>query len=175
MGLKSSSNRYGSVATAIHWISALAVILAFTAGLAMANVGVSPGLLIAHIVLGDLVFLLTLLRLVWWWLADRRPPLPADQPRWQQIAAHAVHGALYVILILMATSGITTIILSGAIPALISGAPLPDFAGLVPRVAHGIMSRILLLLFVAHVGAALYHQFVRRDHLLARMGIGRAA
>lgn len=44
-----------------------------------------------------------------------------------------------------------------------------------PRVAHGIMSRILLLLFVAHVGAALFHQFVRRDHLLARMGLGRAA
>lgn len=123
MSLGEVRSRYGSVAIAIHWTSALAVILAFAAGLAMANAGASPGLLIAHIVLGDLVFLLTLLRLVWW--SDKRPPLPADQPRWQQIAAHTVHGALYVILILMATSGIVTILLSGAIPALLSGAPLP--------------------------------------------------
>lgn len=174
MSLKSSSTRYGTMAIAIHWTTALAVILTFAAGLTLANTGPSPGLLIAHIVLGDLVFLLTLLRLVWWWVADKRPALPADQPRWQQLAAHAVHAAFYVIIILMATSGITTILLSGAIPALLAGAPLPDFNGLIPRVAHGIMSRILLLLFVLHVGAALYHQFVRRDQLLARMGVGRA-
>ena len=36
------------------------------------------------------------------------------------------------------------------------------------------MSKLLLVLFVGHVGAALWHQYVRRDHLLARMGIGRA-
>ena len=172
MPTKSTATRYGSVAIAIHWTSALAVILALAAGIAMVRVGVSPGLLVAHIVLGNLVLLLTLLRLAWWWLADKRPPLPADQPHWQKLAAHAVHAALYVILLLMATSGITTIILSGAIPALMSGAPLPDFADLIPRVAHGIMARILLLLLAMHIGAALFHQFVRRDHLLARMGIG---
>ena len=75
---------------------------------------------------------------------------------------------------LMATSGIMTLVLSGAIPAMLSGAPVPDFSELVPRVAHGVMSKLLLALFAAHVGAALYHQFVRRDRLLARMGVGRA-
>ena len=52
--------------------------------------------------------------------------------------------------------------------------PLPDFSELIPRAAHGIMSRILLVLLAGHVGAALWHQVVRRDHLLARMGLGRA-
>jgi len=33
----------------------------------------------------------------------------------------------------------------------------------------------LLGLVLLHVGAALYHQLVRRDRLLARMGIGRVA
>lgn len=28
-------------------------------------------------------------------------------------------------------------------------------------------------LFVLHVGAALYHQFVLKDRLLARMGVGK--
>jgi cytochrome b561 len=174
MSLKSSSTRYGSMAIAIHWTSALAVILALAAGIAMVRVGVSPGLLTAHIVLGNLVFVLTLLRIVWWWVGDKRPPLPANQPNWQRMAAHAVHAALYVILLLMAASGIATIILSGAVPALMSGAPLPDFEGLLPRMTHGIMARILLVLLAAHIGAALFHQFVKRDNLLARMGIGRA-
>jgi cytochrome b561 len=85
-----------------------------------------------------------------------------------------VHLLLYVVIILMSTSGIATIIASGAMPALLSGQPLPDFSGLIPRTAHGIGSRLLLALLVAHIGAALYHQFIRRDRLLARMGVGRA-
>ena len=55
-----------------------------------------------------------------------------------------------------------------------SGAPLPDFSEVLPRLAHGIMSKVLLVLLAGHIGAALYHQFIRRDRLLARMGIGRA-
>ena len=51
---------------------------------------------------------------------------------------------------------------------------MPDFSEYIPRIAHGIMSKLLLVLFVDHVGAALYHQIVRRDHLLARMGVGTA-
>ena len=175
MSIKSTSTQYGSVAIAIHWTSAIAVVLTFVAGLALANTEPVPvALLVAHIVLGLSVFALTLLRVVWWLAADDRPPLPADQPRLQQIAAKTVHALLYVILILMATSGIATILSSGAIAALTSGAPLPDFSMLIPRVAHGIMSKLLLVLLAGHIGAALYHQFVRRDRLLARMGVGHA-
>jgi len=175
MSSKSTSTQYGSVAIAIHWSSATAVILAFIAGLVLANSATVPApLLVAHIVLGLLVFALTLFRIVWWWLADKHPAPPADQPQWQRMTATIVHGLLYVLLILMATSGIATIVSSGAIPALASGAPAPDFSELIPRVAHGIMSKLLLGLFVLHVAAALYHQFVRRDRLLARMGIGAA-
>lgn len=173
MSLKSSSTRYGSVAIAIHWTSAVAVILAFAAGFFADKADPVPvPLMTAHIVLGLSVFALTLLRLLWW-LADRRPPPTASQPTWQRLLAQTVHGLFYVILILMGTSGIVTVVASGTIPALLSGGPVPDFTGLIPRVAHGVMSKILLALFVLHVGAAVYHQFVRRDHLLARMGLGR--
>jgi cytochrome b561 len=175
MSSKSTSTQYGSVAIAIHWSSATAVILAFIAGTVMANSPLIPTpLLIAHIVLGLLVFALTLFRIVWWWRADKHPSPPADQPQWQRMTATIVHGLLYVLLILMATSGIATIVSSGAIGAITSGAALPDFSELIPRIAHGIMSKILLALFVLHVAGALYHQFVRRDHLLGRMGIGAA-
>jgi cytochrome b561 len=175
MSTKSTSARYGSVAIAIHWSSALAVILAFLAGRAAANAEiVPPALLATHIALGLTVFALTLLRIVWWVVADKRPAPAPGLSRWHRIGSSAVHAALYVILVLMATSGITTVVLSGAIPAIVAGGPVPDFSGLIPRTAHGVMSQILLALFVGHVAAALYHQFIRRDRLMARMGVGPA-
>ena len=177
MSTKSTTTRYGNVAILIHWTSALAVILTFTAGFVVANVvapAQQPPILLAHITLGLIVFALTLLRIVWWAVADKHPSAPAGQPRAQRIAAQSVHLALYVLLILMATSGIVTVVLSGAIPILLSGGPVPDFSEMIPRVAHGIMSKLLLVLFIGHVGAALWHQFVRRDRLLARMGVGSA-
>ncbi|MEO6013060.1 MAG: cytochrome b/b6 domain-containing protein [Devosia sp.] len=175
MSSKSTETRYGSVAIAIHWASAAAVILAFAAGTVVANSNPVPTApLVAHIVLGLSVLVLTVLRIIWWAVADKHPSPPKEQPRWQRMAANATHGLLYVILILMASSGIMTLISSGAIPVLLAGGALPDLSAVIPRIAHGIMSKLLLALFVVHLGAALYHQFVRQDHLLARMGIGRA-
>src|SRR4051812_7637500 len=103
MGTRSTSTQYGSVAIAIHWASALAVILAFAAGFSVANLAPPDRqgpILIVHITLGLTVFVLTLLRIVWWLVADKRPPLPADEPRVQQLAARIVHYALYAILLL---------------------------------------------------------------------------
>lgn len=177
MQTKSTSTQYGPVAITIHWASALAVILAFAAGFVVANVAppAQQGpILIAHITLGLIVFALTLLRIVWWVVADKRPAPVGKQPHWQELTAKIVHFGLYALLILMGTSGIVTVVLSGALPTILSGGPVPDLSQLIPRIAHGIMSKILLALFVLHIGAALYHQVIRRDHLLARMGVGRA-
>ena len=175
MNTRSTPARYGNVAIAIHWSSALAVILAFLAGRAAANAEiVPPALLATHVALGLTVFALTLLRIVWWIVADRGPAPAPGMSKWHRIGSSAVHAALYVLLVLMATSGVITVLLSGAVPAILAGGPVPDFSGLIPRTAHGVMSQILLVLFVGHVGAALYHQFIRRDRLLARMGVGPA-
>jgi cytochrome b561 len=65
--------------------------------------------------------------------------------------------------------------LSGAAPMIFGGegALLPDFWKFPPRVPHGFGARLLLALVVFHAGAALYHQFVRRDRVLRRMWFGR--
>jgi cytochrome b561 len=174
MSAKSTSTQYGSVAILIHWTSALAVILTWLVGFSVANLAAQPALLLAHIALGGLVLVLTLLRIVWWAVADKHPSAPEGEPGWQTRIAQAVHLGLYVLLLLMASSGIVTLILSGAVPVILSGGAIPDLSELIPRIAHGVMAKIILALFVVHLGAALYHQFVRRDHLLARMGVGRA-
>lgn len=60
-----------------------------------------------------------------------------------------------------------------------AGAPAPGFQGRRPpsgifilRGLHGLSANILLLLIALHVAAALYHQFIRKDNLIARMWYG---
>jgi cytochrome b561 len=176
MGLKSTPTRYGSVAIAIHWVSAAAIIALLASGTIMAGaVGEAKrSILPVHATIGTLVLLLTLLRLAWWVWGDKRPQPVGGQPRLQELAARIVHGLLYAGIIVLGASGVATLALSGAIPALLSGSPLPDFAGLLPRTTHGIVGKLVIALLIAHIGAALFHQFIRRDRLLARMGLGRA-
>lgn len=176
MSLKSSPGGYGSMAISIHWLTALLILALFATGLLAAG-QVHPAAQLAlvrfHVPLGAAVAVLTLLRIVWWWVADRRPDAPAGQPGWQKVMAHAVHFGLYAIVLLLAASGIATLVLSGAMPAIIAGTTLPDFETVLPRLVHGLASRLMLGLLALHIGAALYHQFIRRDRLLARMGAGR--
>lgn len=175
MSLRSTAERYGSIAVAIHWASAALILAALAGGLAMANIGdaaTRAAILPVHIGLGILVLLLTLVRVGWWIWGDRQPSPIANQPPIQEWAARTVHVGLYVAIVVMATSGLATVALSGAVPALLTGAPLPDFNAYPPRAAHGLGARLLLALLVVHVGAALYHQFVRRDRIFARMGMG---
>jgi cytochrome b561 len=177
MSLKSSPTNYGAVAIAIHWVTALAILLMLVSGLGAANTAdaaVELNLLRAHAVMGMLVGVLTLLRVVWWLFFDRRPADARGLSRGQAMAAHVVHYGLYAVILVMVSSGIGTVLLSGA-GAQLTGAvmlPLPDFAAVPPFTVHGILARLLVVLLVGHIGAALWLQFVKRDHLLARMGAG---
>ena len=91
------------------------------------------------------------------------------------MAARVVHYGLYAAILVMVSSGSATIILSGANLQLLGAAPLPlpDFTQAPPLTVHGLLARGLIALLIGHIGAALWHQFVRRDRLLARMGVGR--
>lgn len=178
MSLKSSPSRYGSVAVAIHWLTALAILGMLFSGLSAANTADEATKLIllrGHAVMGTLIGALTLFRILWWLAFDTRPADQPGQSPLQQVAAHAVHYGLYLVVLVMVSSGLATIILTGANLQLFGNAPLPlpDFSLAVPLTVHGIVARVLIALLVGHIGAALYHQFIRRDRLLARMGLGR--
>lgn len=178
MRLKSTAERYGAIAIAIHWITALAIFSMLISGTLAANSDdeiAKIGILRIHAIVGAVILTLTLFRIGWWWLADRQPLPPTGIPKAQTKAASWLHRGLYALILAMASSGIATLVLSGANHVIFGGlaGPLPDFEGLVPRTAHGLLSRVLMVFMAGHIGAALYHQFVRRDHLLARMGLGR--
>jgi cytochrome b561 len=76
----------------------------------------------------------------------------------------------------MVTSGFATAIIAGLNRSVFqrTGEPLPaDFDVYPSFVAHSYLATILAVLIGLHVLAALYHQFVRKDHLLSRMAFGR--
>lgn len=176
MPLKSSAQRYGALPIAIHWISALAVLVMLASGLAAVNTpdaAAKLGILRVHVSIGACVLILTLLRIVWWLVFDRKPAAPRDLPGWQTAIARFVHYGLYVVLVVMLASGIALAILTGLVPLLL-GAPgaVPNFQAFAPFIGHGLGAWALIGLIALHTGAALYHQFVRRDRLLARMGVG---
>jgi cytochrome b561 len=178
MGLKSTSDRYGTVALLLHWTSAVLIVGLMVAGFRAASM-IDPmakaNILRMHAPVGVAVLLLTLFRIGWWTFADRKPGDVEGMPRLQSMAAKAVHGLFYVAIVGLAASGIGLMAISGAGDVLFGGAPgpLPDFWAFAPRYGHAAMARLMLALLVLHVGAAFYHQFVRRDRVFARMGIGR--
>jgi cytochrome b561 len=177
MSLKSSPHRYGRVAVIIHWLTALAIFGMLTSGIAANNMDDSAeklSLLRGHVITGVLVGVLTLFRILWWLAFDKRPEHAPGQSRLQSVAANIVHYGLYVVIVVMVASGLGTVALSGAGAQLFGGAPLPlpDFSTIPPFSVHALMAFVLMLLLVGHIGAALYHQLIRRDRLLARMGMG---
>lgn len=173
MALKSSTDRYGNVAIGIHWVTAIAIIALLIAGFVAADTAdeaTKIQLLRVHTATGVAVLVLTLFRIGWWLFADRLPRDPSALPRWQARSAWLVHRLFYVVVIVLAASGIAMMALSGAGDVLFGDAAgLPDFTEYAPRAAHGIAGRLLLALLVLHVGAALYHHFARRDGTLRRM------
>lgn len=177
MSLKSTPHRYGTVAILIHWVTAAAIAAMLGTGLAASNTAdaaTETGLLRFHAIAGVCVAVLTIFRIVWWVLFDRRPDDGASPSRLEHLAARSVHYGLYLVILVMVASGMGTLILSGGNLVLFgAGGTLPDFALVPPFTVHAVVSRLLLVLALGHIAAALYHQFIRRDNLLARMGLGR--
>src|SRR5512140_2116438 len=93
-------SRYGTVAQAFHWATAILVLVAFIYGPGGSEQRVySPardfdrGL---HETLGLLIFALVVARVLWR-MVDQRPE-PPQVSRWMSIAATLVQGALYLLL-----------------------------------------------------------------------------
>ncbi len=145
----------------LHWIIVLLVIVQFVLHEPMSDaweligkgesVAFSP-LVASHVFGGILILLLTLWRVS---IKIKRgsPALPENEPKAQQIAAHATHGILYLLLILLPLSGMSA-----------------WFGGILPAAdAHGVMRIVLLVVVGLHFLAAIYHHFVLKTDVMRRM------
>ncbi|MCP4315794.1 MAG: cytochrome b [Hyphomicrobiales bacterium] len=176
MPLKSTPQKFGNVAVAIHWLSAFAIIALIVSGLLAedtVNAASKAVLLRVHIPFGIAVLLLTLIRIGWWLLADRKPE-PASASALQNRLSGIVHFLFYVAILGLGASGIGMLVLSGAGPVIFSDpvTALPDFNDYPPRTLHGVGAKLMIALLALHTLAAVYHQFIKRDGLLQRMWFG---
>lgn len=174
MALKSTKEEFGRLAQILHWVSAILIILMIPMGFAMQNAETETTKVFiyqVHAVIGILVLTLTIVRVIWKQV-DVKPELPSGFSTLHAFGFKAVHFLLYAVLLILAMSGIGILALSemGDILFGSSTTLIPkNLSDLPPRNAHGIMARLFIALFVAHVGGVLLHQFTKSD-VMARMG-----
>ena len=172
MPLKSTPDHYGAMPAAIHWLTALAILFLLVSGQIMEGPNLGA-ILPMHMALGLSVGALTLFHIVWFVVFDRHPqPVPGTS-RMQHLLARLVHIGLYAAIVVMVASGMGMVALSGAAPQIFGGGVLPDFRLLPPFGVHGLVSKVLLVLALFHIAAALWHQFFVKDGLIGRMNFRR--
>lgn len=177
--------RYTSVAIALHWLLALAILGIFVLGVYMADLPFSPSRLKLfnwHKWAGISILLLSVLRLLWR-VTHRPPALPAAiaraMPGWQTRVHHATHHLMYVLFFAVPLIGWAYSSAAGFPIVLFGQMALPDFVGPDKALAelikplHELFAWGLVGLAALHVAAALKHQWIDRDGLLLRMLPGR--
>lgn len=171
-------NRYHPALVSIHWLMALLVFIMLGVGkFVMPGVDPTapqkPMMLQTHAYIGGAIAVLLIVRLVLRFTVKR--PTPADAGNaFLNFVAKAVHFLLYFFLLGMAVSGLGLFQMAN-LPAVFSGAaPYPaNFFDYLPRMGHGLTSWLLLAIIALHFGAAMFHQFIKKDNLLARMWFGK--
>jgi cytochrome b561 len=171
---------YSAVARQFHWITAGFVLLMIPVGLYMVNRGKATNfdaltnmLYSNHKLFGFILLWLVVARLAYRFIKGAPPDEPTLEP-WEKAVSHAVHWALYGLLLAVPLLGWIGVSLYPALgipfglslPALTS--PDDKTAGTV-FMLHKFGAILLALLAFMHIGAALKHHVVDKDNVLRRM------
>lgn len=176
MAWRNTAQAWGRVTQVLHWATALLVFA--LAGIGLSMTGMANGLdkvkvYALHKSLGITVLALVLLRLLWRWLDRRRPE--ANGPPGAQRAARIAHTGLYVLLLAVPLSGWAFNSAANFALRWFGLLNLPHLLPANPRwkpwlhTLHEGLFWVLAALVAVHIGAALWHHFVLRDAVLARM------
>jgi cytochrome b561 len=180
------TDRYTSVAIALHWVLAVGILLQIALGFYLGEV--PRGLpersawVNFHKSTGVTLAVLILLRLGWR-IAHAPPPLPASVPAWQRLAARASHALLYACMIGMPLTGYVASNFSKFGIKYFGLVLLPPWGGddkavyAVFNSTHKFLALVFVSLIALHAAAALKHALVDRDGVMRRMWFagGRAA
>jgi cytochrome b561 len=169
--------RYGRVAQAFHWVTAILVVAAYLYGPGGSEQRVYSAARDfdrqLHETLGMCVFAIVVMRVLWR-TVDLHPDLP-QVPRWMRFAAKAVHYALYLLLFSLPVTAITGAWLEGHPLTLLAGVEIPPLLplshdlGATIATVHPWLGDTILWIVGLHALAALYHHIVLKDGVLASM------
>lgn len=193
--------RYTTVAIALHWLTALAILAMIPMGWWMSEAIKDPDsqatayrVFQLHKSIGLTILGLTVLR-IGWRLTHRAPPLPEDMKGWEAFLARATQFAFYGLLLALPLTGWLYVSAGWAVgvdralgvaTSWFGLLPVPHLPG-VPELAmearralafqamgaHSLMAWGAVVLVGLHAGAALKHHFVDRDSVLRDMLPGR--
>ncbi len=191
MMLHNTQTSYGAIAKWLHWSIALLFLCSyctvyFRDWFTEKDTPENWLALQLHLSVGITVAVLVVLRILW--RMSNRLPDPEPGPRWAHLAAHIGHYSLYVVMILMPLTGYigtgvnTEFFMLFDIPKFEStalfnslvveglGMSFEEFEKPIDTFHKEIMGEyVLLFLIFGHIGAALYHHLVLKDHTLKKM------
>lgn len=181
--LRNTYNSWGFIARAFHWITALMIVGLFFYGLYIHDFiprEERAGHYTIHASVGISLLALLVLRVLWR-VVNPTPRPPRDASKMMIGAAHLGHFGLYLLAFAAATAGW---LVAGSGRAsldyyLFGVVPMPSVLGLNSpyhrdlEEAHEFLAWALIALVVVHVAAAIWHQIVRKDGILARMTSGK--
>jgi cytochrome b561 len=171
---------YTLTARLLHWLTAALVLLMVPLGVVIANEWGGPAqqfLYNLHKSIGASLIPIVLIRLINR-LTNPPPPLPSDIPAIQRFAAHATHWALYGLILAQPIVGY---VMTSAYPAPVPFFGLFNLPAIWPAnralsdqlvVVHMYLGFAIAVVAAVHIGAALFHHFVRKDRILMRMIAG---
>jgi len=182
---QSPTTRYDSVSILFHWITAIAVVIAYILGPEhfgrLMHQGLDPATrsdIVWHESLGILVLAITVIRLVW---AIVRPATPKfEMSQAMELAAKGVRAGLWLLLLLVPVSALIALGTEGHPLTLLGGfrlneIPVIAHSGLTKIVdwgdLHGALGNIILGLAGLHSVAAIYHHVILKDGVLKSMSL----
>lgn len=178
MNTQSVESRFSPPAQAFHWLTVFFVFAAWTLGLfgddlpkgSIRHLGE-----FIHVILGETVVLLLVLRLVW----RLKTPAPSPEPTRfgiaGELASRAGHLAIYGLLLAVPVVGVVTLFNGGEALSLFG---LYDIPSPWPRnrelkhnskEIHELLAHLLIVLALLHAAAALAHHYLLKDRTLKRM------
>jgi cytochrome b561 len=180
MGLRNTATEFGSLAKWVHWLITIGIFVLIYMGLEQTGMEKGPERLAVRETHGSIaliVFALMTIRLAWRFI-NEVPAHPPNMPAWQRASATLVHWGIYVAVFVQ--------LISGPITVATGGRPIPFFSlfSISLPVAenednhhfweevHEFAWKIVALLLIVHVLAALYNHFVVKNDVLRRMTVG---
>jgi cytochrome b561 len=173
--MSTERRQFAALSRLLHWTMAVIVLTMLGVGVAMvASLAEYHVLVSIHRPLGIAILILVVVRFVNRQLTSL-PPFPATMSRAERRAATASEYAMYGLMFVLPLVG-WGMLSAARYPIVLFGSVhlpfiLPHNAVLyaVLRRAHTILAYFFFLMFLAHVGAILWHTLIVRDGMLTRM------
>lgn len=178
MSVASNASRYSPPSQLFHWLTVLCVASAWILGVfgddlpkgSIRHLGE-----FVHVILGELVVLLLVLRIVWRFIAPVPPLEPTRFGTAGELATKLGHLAIYGLLLAVPVVGVLTLFHGGeALPLFglseiqspwIKNRELKHYY----KEIHEFLAHTLIILALLHAAAAIVHHHVLKDRTLKRM------